>query len=71
MSVEDRKISNEELSIKGLVVNGVEIIPPTKIETLSHLRNKRKIPYVKLFGKIWYQQSELIKWVESKKVSIV
>ena len=66
----DRKINNKELSEKGLVVDGVEILPPTKEETLAQLRNKRKIPYTKIYGKIYYQVSELIEWVNSKKVAV-
>jgi len=66
----DKKISNKELAQNGLVVDGVEVLPPTKEETLSQLRSKRQIPFTKIYGKVYYQQSELIKWVESKKVEV-
>ena len=66
----DKKISNKELAQNGLVVDGVEVLPPTKEETLSQLRTKRQIPFTKIYGKVYYQTSELIKWVESKKVEV-
>ena len=67
----DRKINNKELAEKGLVVDGVEILPPVSEIALSQLRNKRKIPYMKIYGKVYYQASELIKWAASKKVEAV
>ena len=66
----DRKITNKELSEKGLTVDGVEILPPVNIITLSQLRAKRQIPYTKIFGKIYYQVSDLTKWAKSKKVEM-
>lgn len=65
----DRKINNKELSEKGLVVDGVEILPPTNEETLNQLRAKRQVPYSKIYGKVYYQVSELIEWAKSKKVA--
>ena len=67
----DRKIDSKELSEKGLIVDGVEILPPTGETTLSQLRAKRQIPYTKIYGKCYYQVSELIEWVNSKKVAVV
>ena len=67
----DRKITNKELSEKGLIMDGVEILPPVNIITLSQLRAKRQIPYTKIFGKIYYQVSELVSWAKSKKVEAV
>ena len=67
----DRKITNKELSEKGLTVDGVEILPPVNIITLSQLRAKRQIPYTKIFGKIYYQVSDLKDWCQSKKVEAV
>ena len=63
----DRKITNDELVQKGLVVDGVEIIPPLTATALAQLRYKRSVPYYKIAGRVYYQQSELIKWVEDKK----
>jgi len=65
----DRKITNREL-VKGLTIDGIEILPPTTEETLAQLRQKRAIPFVKIYGKVYYQVSELIKWVESKKITV-
>ena len=70
MEIKDRKIDNKELSENGLVIDGVEIIPPTKEETLAQLRGKRQIPYYKFFGKVYYQMSELVEWANTKKVNI-
>lgn len=67
----DKKISNKELAQNGLVVNGVEILPPTNIDTLAQLRIKRQIPYIKIYGKIFYQASKLIEWAKSKEVEAV
>ncbi len=65
----DRKITNKEL-VQGLTVDGIEILPPTTEETLAQLRQRRAIPFVKIYGKVYYQVSELVKWVESKKVTV-
>lgn len=68
----DRKINDDELVEKGLVVDGVEILPPAKSkETLAQLRVKRQIPFEKHYGRIYYQESELIKWAKGKKVEVV
>jgi hypothetical protein len=68
----DRKIDNDELVKKGLIVDGVEILPPAKSkETLAQLRVKRQIPFYRHYGKIYYQMSELIEWAQSKKVEAV
>ena len=66
----DRKINNKELSEKGLVVDGVEVLPPMRQETLAQLRVKKMIPHYKIAGKIFYQASELIEWVRSKQVAV-
>lgn len=65
----DRKITNKEL-VQGLTVNGIEILPPTTEETLAQLRQKRAIPFIKIYGKVYYQVSDLVKWVEGKKVTV-
>nr|WP_321268457.1 hypothetical protein [uncultured Sulfurimonas sp.] len=65
----DRKINNKELS-EGLIVDGVEILPPTDINTLAQLRQKRLIPFSKIYGRIFYQISELVAWAENKKVDV-
>ena len=67
----DRKINSKELAEKGLIVDGVEILPPCTQETLAQLRAKRMIPYTKIYGRIYYQVSELIEWVNNKKVTAV
>lgn len=66
---EDILITNDEL-ITGLTVDGVQILPKTTYETLNQLRTKRKIPYENLYGKIYYQMSELIEWKKKKKVKV-
>ena len=66
----DRKINNKELAEKGLIVDGVEVIPPVAVEALAQLRQKRQIPYYKIFGKVYYQVSELVEWANSKKVAV-
>ncbi|MGD9687598.1 MAG: hypothetical protein AB7U43_11570 [Desulfobacter sp.] len=65
----DRKIDGKELAEKGLIVDGVEIIPPVQEKTMSQLRTKRLIPYFKMFGKIFYQTSDLIEWSRNSKVN--
>ncbi|DAB28012.1 MAG: hypothetical protein A2513_02845 [Sulfurimonas sp. RIFOXYD12_FULL_33_39] len=67
--IKDRKISNIELEQKGLIVNGVEIIPPIPEKTQSQKRTKREIEYFKLFGRIYYQESDLIKFAEKSKTN--
>jgi len=66
----DRKLSNKELT-EGLIVNGKEILPPCDQATLSQLRGKRQIPFIKIYGKVYYQVSELVEWVNSKRVATV
>ncbi|MCK9454223.1 hypothetical protein [Sulfurimonas sp.] len=65
----DRKVDGKELCEKGLIVDGVEIIPPLQENTLAQLRTKRQIPYFKMFGRVYYQTSELVEWVNNKKVN--
>ena len=66
----DRKVTSKELAKNGLIVDGIEVLPPTTEECLAQLRLKRKIPYLKIYGKVYYQTSELIKWEASKKVEL-
>lgn len=63
----DRKINNKELSTRGLVIEGVEILPPMPTTTLSQLCFAKKIPHFKIAGKIYYQVSELQEWVQNTK----
>ena len=65
----DRKVDGKELCEKGLIVDGIEIIPPLQENTLAQLRTKRQIPYFKMFGRVYYQTSELVEWVNNKKVN--
>lgn len=65
----DRKISNTELAIKGLVINGVEILPPIAEKAQAQKRTKREIKYYKLFGRIYYQESDLIEFAEKSKTN--
>lgn len=67
----DRKISNIELESKGLIIDGVEIIPPTPEKTQAQKRTKREIPYSLMFGRVYYQQSELVEWANNQKVAAV
>ena len=67
----DRKITSKELAQDGLIVDGVEILPPTTEDCLAQLRLKRKIPYLKIYGRIFYQVSDLIEWQTSKKVQAI
>ncbi|MDD2448451.1 MAG: hypothetical protein PHS42_03685 [Sulfurimonas sp.] len=65
----DKKINNKELS-QGLIIDNVEILPPTEESTLAQLRQKRQIPFIKIYGRVYYQVSELVEWANSKKVAI-
>lgn len=67
----NRKISAVELAKIGLSVNGVEILPPIEKKTQEQLRHKRRIPYFKIAGRIYYQQSELEKWAETYKIEAI
>ena len=67
----DRKITPKELAEKGLVIDDVEIIPPVPEQTQSQKRNKRELSYYKLFGKVYYQVSDLLKFVEESKTNAV
>ena len=67
--VRDRKIDPKELASSGLVVDGVEILKPIDEVAQSQYRHKRKLPYYLLFGRVYYQQSELIEWVNERKVN--
>ncbi|MCK9477733.1 MAG: hypothetical protein M0R46_17610 [Candidatus Muirbacterium halophilum] len=68
MKLEDRKISNKELEENGLIVGGVEILPPTPEKTQAQKRTKRELSYYKLFGRIYYQVSDLIDFANQSKV---
>jgi len=67
----DRKITPRELEEKGLIVDGVEILPPIAMETQAQKRQKRELSFFKLFGKVYYQASELIEWANKHKVSAI
>jgi hypothetical protein len=64
----DKKVSAVELAESGLMVDGLEILPPIQKKTQEQLRHKRKLPYFKIAGRIYYQQSELEKWTETYKI---
>jgi hypothetical protein len=63
----DRKITTKELAEQGLIIDGVEVIPPVPLATQAYKRHKREIPYYKLFGNIYYQSSELQAFAEDQK----
>jgi hypothetical protein len=65
--VKDRKISNIELEEKGLIIDGVEILPPITEKTQSQKRTKRELSYYKLFGRIYYQVSDLVEFAKKSK----
>ena len=65
----DKKINSKELA-KGLIVDNVEILPPCTEEYLSQLRLRKQIPYQKIYGKVYYQISDLIRWSNSKKIEV-
>ena len=67
----DRKISTKELAVKGLIIDNVEIIPPISETTQSQKRNKRELSFFKLFGRVYYQTSDLIAFVEKSKTAAV
>ncbi|MGK0256112.1 MAG: hypothetical protein ACI81I_000721 [Arcobacteraceae bacterium] len=67
----DRKITPKELAETGLVIDNVEIIPPVPEQTQSQKRNKRELCYYKLFGKVYYQVSDLLEFAEKNKTNAV
>jgi len=67
----DRKITTKELATIGLIVDGVEIIPALPTQTQAILRLKRVIPYCKIAGRVYYQQSDLVKWVADQRVEAI
>lgn len=71
MEIKDRKISNTELESKGLIINGVEILPPIPEKTQAQKRTKRELSYYKLFGRIYYQVSDLVEFAENSKTIAV
>jgi len=63
----DRKITPRELAEKGLIVDDVEVIPPVGEQTQAQKRNKKELCYYKLFGKVYYQVSDLLEFAEKNK----
>lgn len=63
----DRKISNIELEEKGVWLDDIEIIPPIPEKTQAQKRTKREITYSLMFGRVYYQLSDLIKFEEKSK----
>lgn len=63
----DRMISNVELEEKGVWLENIEILPPIEEKTQSQKRTKRELSYSKLFGRIYYQLSDLIEFSEKSK----
>ena len=68
----DKKISPQELYENGVTKGGVQVIPPKayKEKRQADLRSKRCIPYYIFAGKVYYAESDLIKWAQKKKVNI-
>lgn len=67
----DRKITPRELAERGLVVDEVEVIPPVSEQTQSQKRNKRELCYYKLFGRVYYQVSDLLEFAQKNKTNTV
>jgi len=67
----DEKITPKQLAKDGLIIDGVEIIPPVPEETQNQKRNKRELTYYKLFGRVYYQVSDLIDFAEKGKINAV
>lgn len=64
----DKKITPKQLAEKGLIIDGIEILPKISEEAQNQKRNKRELPYFKLFGRVYYQCSELVEFVNKHKV---
>lgn len=69
LKYKDCKISNTELEQKGVWLENLEILPPIEEKTQAQKRTKRELTYSKLFGRIYYQLSDLIEFAEKGKRS--
>ncbi len=67
----NRKIPNVELAEKGVWVGDIEILPPVPEKTQAQKRNKRQLKYSLLFGRVYYQLSDLIKFAEENEIETV
>ncbi|MFA6138228.1 MAG: hypothetical protein WC667_09090 [Sulfurimonas sp.] len=63
----DRKISNVELEEKGVWLGDIEILPPIEEKAQGQKRTKREISYSLIFGRVYYQLSDLIEFAEKAK----
>jgi len=68
----DKKINSKQLANDGLIYKEVEVIPPGTYDekALAQLRTKRRIPYYRIGHLVYYQVSELVDWIQSKKVEV-
>lgn len=63
----NRKISNIELAAKGVWLEDIEILPPIEEKAQAQKRTKREITYSLIFGRVYYQLSDLIEFAEKTK----
>lgn len=70
ITYKNRKISNVELEEKGVWIEDVEILPPIPEKTQSQKRTKRQLKYALLFGRVYYQLSDLIAFAEKSEISV-
>ena len=68
----NRKISPRELYENGLTKGGIQVIPPKayKEKRQANLRSQRCIPYYIFAGRVYYDESDLMKWAEKQKVDM-
>lgn len=67
-----RKISPREFYENGVIKGGIQVIPPKayKEKLQADLRSKRCIPYYIFAGKVYYDESDLIKWAQKQKINM-
>jgi len=69
--MKDWKISTKELEKDGLIVDDIQIMKPTLEKTMAQLRSKRRVPFYKIAGNVYYSAVELSEWVKSQKVEVI
>lgn len=67
----DKKVSPIELEKRGFTKDGTEYIPPHALteKAQANMRSERRIPYSKICGRVYYNESDLIKWADKQRIN--
>ena len=68
---DDRPIYPDELEAHGVVVNGIQVIPPILKKTMNNIRSKRRVTYQKSGKYVFYYVSDLVEFISKSRVEAI